>query len=76
MEKVADVLKDLESQNKNRYRPIDRNKAKLNTFLAWEKLPGHSFETEIKAGVLSPSVSEITTPFMRWLKRLLDDYSI
>lgn len=73
MNKVVEVLKNLEAENKNRYRPVDRNKAKLNTFLAWEKRPGHSFETEIKAGVLLPEASGITDLFVQWLKHLLED---
>lgn len=70
--KVEDVLTDIETLKIKRYRDIDRNKAKVHTFLSWEKKPGKSLRTEIVSRVLNPK-TDTATNFINWLKRL---YSI
>lgn len=70
--KVEEVLTDIETLKIKRYRNIDRNKAKVHTFLSWEKKPGKSLRTEIVSRVLNPK-TDTATNFINWLKRL---YSI
>lgn len=72
LNKVEDVLTDIESLNIKRYKDIDRNKAKVHTFLSWEKNPGKSLRTEIVSRVLNPR-TKTAEIFFEWLKLL---YSI
>ena len=67
--KVEDVLTDIETLKIKRYRDSDRNKAKVHTFLSWEKRPGKSLRTEIVSRVLNPK-TDTATNFINWLKRL------
>ena len=51
---VENELVRLETNNVKRYRDIDRNKAKVHTFLAWEENPGTSLYTAIVSRILNP----------------------
>lgn len=66
---VENKLTDLENKNINRYRTIDRNKAKIHTFLSWDKLPGKSLNTAIVSHVLTPNTLTAQL-FMEWIKEL------
>lgn len=69
MNKVEDVLTEIETLKIKRYRDIDRNKAKVHTFLSWESKPGNSLRTEIVSRVLNPKTASATM-FVDWLKLL------
>ena len=71
-ELLAEVERELthiEKENLKRYRDIDRNKAKVHTYLAWENKPGTSLKTAIVSRILDPE-ADIAKLFMDWIKRL------
>lgn len=69
MEEVENELVRLETNKVKRYRDIDRNKAKVHTFLAWEENPGTSLYTAVVSRILNPD-ADIAKLFMDWMKRL------
>lgn len=52
-----------------RFRDVDRPKALMHTWLAWQETPGRPFGTAITAQFLDPAVPE-TAAFARWLRSL------
>ena len=52
-----------------RFREVDRPKALLHTWLAWQETPGRPFGTAITAQFLNPAVPE-TGAFAAWLRNL------
>ena len=66
---VENELVRLETNNVKRYRDIDRNKAKVHTFLAWEENPGTSLYTAIVSRILNPD-ADIAKLFVVWIKSL------
>lgn len=69
MNEVERELAHLEEVNLRRYRDIDKNKAKVHTYLAWENKPGTSLKTAIASRVLDPD-ADIAKLFIMWLRRL------
>lgn len=70
---VERELTYIESEGLRRYRDVDRNKAKVQTFLAWGNKPGISINTAILSRVLD-SNSDIAMLFIGWLIRLFKNY--
>lgn len=52
-----------------RFRDVDRPKALMHTWLAWQETPGRPFGTAITAQFLDPAVPE-TSAFAGWLRSL------
>lgn len=52
-----------------RFRDVDRPKALMHTWLAWQETPGRPFGTAITAQFLDPAVPE-TAAFAGWLRSL------
>ncbi len=52
-----------------RFNDIDRPKALIHTWLAWQKEPGNPYGTAITAQFLDPNVPEVNT-LVEWLRRL------
>ena len=69
MEEVERELVHLEETGIKRYRDIDRNKAKIHTFLAWGKIPGASLHTAIMSRIFDSNV-DLAGQFMDWIRRL------
>lgn len=69
MEEVELVLTHLENKQINRYKDKDRNKAKVHTYLSWEKNPGCSLNTAVVSQVLNPETALART-FVEWIKNL------
>jgi hypothetical protein len=63
------ILKEIESQNLNRYRPQHRPKAFIHTWLAWQVIPGQPMGQAITAHVLNFEVP-LARSFMNWLTQL------
>ena len=63
------VINDLEKAGLQRYHAIHRSKAKIHTFLAWQKEPGKPMGQAITAHILNPDSPNAQT-FVEWLKRL------
>ena len=66
---VERELVHLEKDDLRRYRDIDRNKAKVHTYLAWENKPGTSLKTAIASRVLNPD-ADVAKLFVGWIRRL------
>ena len=69
MVEVENKLLDLESQCKQRYAVKDRNKAKVQTYIAWEHKPGISVATAVKSRILNPH-TPTADKFVEWIKEL------
>ena len=69
MVEVDDKLLDLESQSKQRYAGKDRNKAKVQTYIAWERKPGISVATAVKSRILNPH-TPTADKFVEWIKEV------
>lgn len=69
MVEVENKLLDLESQCKQRYEVKDRNKAKVQTYIAWEHKPGISVATAVKSRILNPH-TPTADKFVEWIKEL------
>ena len=69
MEEVEQELTHLENKQIKRYKDKDRNKAKVHTYLSWEKNPGCSLNTAVVSRVLNPNTALART-FVEWIKNL------
>lgn len=67
MAEVDHKLLELESQSKQRYAEKDRNKAKVQTYVAWERKPGISVSTAVKSRILNPH-TPTADKFVEWIK--------
>lgn len=56
-------------QELQRFKDLDKIKAVIHTWLAWQEDPGKPYGTAITAGFLDPNVAEVDT-LVSWLKRL------
>ena len=65
----AEVSVDGIPTAERRFRDVDRPKALLHTWLAWQETPGRPFGTAISAQFLDPAVPE-TAAFAAWLRNL------
>lgn len=54
------------------FRPVDRPKALIHTWLAWQEDPGKPFGTAITAKFLDTNVREVDV-LMNWLDRLFEE---
>lgn len=61
------VVEDLETEKKVKFRSVDKQKAIMHTWLAWQKKPGLPIGGAIKAKFLD-SKSESVIPFISWMK--------
>ena len=69
MVEVENKLMELESQCKQRYAAKDRNKAKVQTYTAWERKPGISVATAVKSRILNPH-TPTADKFVEWIKEV------
>ena len=69
MKEVERELVYLEKEKMKRYRDIDRNKAKVHTFLAWERIPGTSLHTAVVSSIFNYRV-DLARQFMDWIRKL------
>lgn len=69
LREVERELMLLETNEINRYKEKDRNKAKVHTYLSWEKNPGCSLNTAVVSRVLNPDTALART-FVEWVKNL------
>jgi len=69
MKKAETVLTELEVEGIQKYAPVHRSKAKIHSYLAWQKDPGRPIGQSITANVLDAD-SPVAFSFSRWLKRL------
>lgn len=67
--KSEEVLQTLEQEGINRYTKAHRPKAKIHTYLAWQREPGKPLSQAIKSEILNPE-SESSKIFLAWLQRL------
>ena len=65
------VLKHLEGNRLNRYKPVHHAKARIHTWLAWQDEPGMPMGTAITCRVLSTD-KELCGRFVSWLCKLFD----
>ena len=56
------------------FRPTDRPKAIMHTWLAWQKNPGRPFGTAITSRFLDPNVSQVEV-LVEWLQQLFSGTS-
>jgi len=68
MNEADAVLASLEARSLDKYSP-HRSKAKIHTYLAWQKEPGKPMGQAITAKVLNPE-SESAKVFVKWLINL------
>ena len=61
----------VEQEGIQQYPAVRRPKAKIHTYLAWQKEPGSSLKLAISQHYLEAR-SENIRPFVDWVKRLLD----
>lgn len=69
LREVERELMLLETNEINRYKEKDRNKAKVHTYLSWEKNPGCSLNTAVVSRVLNPDTA-LARIFVEWVKNL------
>lgn len=69
LEKADEVLDELKKKGLQRFKEVQRPKAKVHTFLAWQKTPGIPMGQAITSRALDVN-SEIPAKFVEWLKRL------
>lgn len=69
MPRAKQVIQDIEAENLNRYLPKDKPKAIMQTWLAWQKLPGEWRKTEEEDMEIE---SELVQSFFTWIKRVFD----
>lgn len=69
MDESDATLKSLESRSLNKYAPVHRSKAKIHTYLAWQKDPGKPMGQAITAKVLDAESSSAKV-FVGWIKHL------
>ena len=56
------------------FRPTDRPKVIMHTWLAWQKNPGRPFGTAITSEFLDPNVSQVEV-LVDWLRQLFSEPS-
>ncbi len=69
MSRADEVLNDLEKDTLNKYVAKDRTKAKIYSFLAWQKEPGFPLGKSITSKCLDASSSSADA-FVGWLTKL------
>ncbi len=69
MEESESAFSNVESKGLQRYTPRHRPKAKIHTYLAWQKDPGSTLPQAIQKHYLDVS-SENARPFVSWISRL------
>jgi len=67
--KVDLSLENIENENLNRYSVIHRSKARINTWLAWQEVPGTPMGLSITRRYLTTDESNCVL-FIDWLKTL------
>jgi len=72
MSVVEATLEDIEKKGLNKYAPIHRSKAKIHTWLSWQKYPGTPLGASITNKVLTTE-SETCVQFADWLKQLFEN---
>lgn len=63
------AISNIESKGLQQYTPRHRPKAKIHTYLAWQKDPGSTLPQAIQKHYLDVS-SENARPFVSWISRL------
>ena len=63
------AISNIESKGLQQYTPRHRPKAKIHTYLAWQKDPGSTLPQAIQKHYLDVS-SENARPFVSWINRL------
>ena len=72
MGKAEEALEKLEKEKIHRYKDVQRSKAKIHTYLAWNDEPGLPMGSAITARILDPSTKSAQL-FVDWLKRCFSD---
>ena len=73
--KSEEVLQILEREKLNRYTDAHRTKAKIHTYLAWQREPGKPLSQAIQSKILDPR-SESSKVFLVWLQRLFCNVTV
>lgn len=68
---AENALENIESKNLNKYKPKDKAKAFIHTWLAWQEKPGNRMGTAITANYFNLDVEECNK-FISWLKLLFN----
>lgn len=71
MIEVEKKLSDVEAQGKHRYPSKYQNKAKVQTFLAWERKPGISVATAVASHIFNP-YTPTADKFIEWVKGVFE----
>jgi hypothetical protein len=69
MKKAEETLMSLEKEKIQKYKDVHRAKAKIHTFLAWQKEPGKPMGQAITAKILDAN-SGTANKFVSWLKEM------
>ena len=69
MDEAEFALAHIEERGIQQYSAVHRPKAKMHTYLAWQKAPGSTLQTAIMKHYLDASAENVR-PFVDWIKRL------
>jgi len=69
LDEAESALVRVEKQGIQQYTPVHRPKAKMHTYLAWQKEPGAALPVAIMKHYLDAS-SDNARPFISWINRL------
>lgn len=73
MIEVEHKLLELEAHSRHRYPSTYHNKAKVQTFLAWERKPGISVATAVASQIFNPH-TPTADKFVEWVKKVFEVY--
>ena len=69
MDESENAIANVENRGIQQYTPVHRPKAKMHTYLAWQKEPGSTLPVAIMKHYLD-ATSDNARPFVNWIKRL------
>lgn len=69
--KVEQVLSEIEEEKLNQYKEIHKSKARIHTWLAWQKVPGTPMGRAITKKYLSTD-PVICEDFIKWMNKLFN----
>ncbi len=69
---VEDALLSIEDKDLNRYKPIHKSKAKINTWLAWQEDPGTPMGLAIEKTYLTTN-NKLCKLFVEWINKLFNE---
>ncbi len=71
LEKAGVILDQLEAEGLNKYKAIHKSKAKIHTWLAWQKSPGTPLGSAITKKYFDANNKE-AQKFIQWIRDLFD----